>query len=106
MPLYYSMSLGAGETTIQRVRARDPRELDGRAHPGSLEDMAEITHQSIRNIDDRRGEPTQPLAERDARTRSQERVIARVQLVVGDGTTSGESGNGTTSRSFPYEVAP
>ena len=29
-----------------------------------------------------------------------------VQLVVGDGTTSGESGNGTTSRSFPYEVAP
>src|SRR5438309_120108 len=64
-------ALGAGETTIQRVRARDPRELDGRAHPGSLEDMAEITHQSIRNIDDRRGEPTQPLAERDARTRSQ-----------------------------------
>src|SRR5260221_10324478 len=43
--------------------------------------MAEIADQSIGDIDRRGGEPPQPLAQCDARTRTQKRVVAVAKLV-------------------------
>src|ERR1043165_36704 len=75
-------ALRAGETRLDRRRARQRGKIDDRADLRRLEDVAKIAGESVGYVDRRAREPAQALAERDARGRSRQRMLA-VRMLVG-----------------------
>ena len=71
----------ARELPVERLRTRNRRQLEHRAHFRRFEDMSEIADQTIGDIDRGRRKAAQPYAESDPRRGPQKCVPTRAGFV-------------------------
>ena len=74
------LAICAAELSLERGRARQCVEIDRGADPGSVEHVAQIADQAVGHIDRGAGDAAQRQAQRNARGRTRQRVLAGCKI--------------------------